>query len=417
MGAMLRPFVFMAALGTGLMSPFDPPNLLPMVDDALKRFSDTSLAFIERSFRPVKAETVPIDAAAVANLDEDLDWRIASRDKTIATWLAFLDKHPNGQHAREAQAALDELTGSAPPTPVPNFAPVVGIANARPPAPDLFAALERPPPPETKSLEVERTVAKWREPRTRYVTLRRYERPATARFTASSRSLQARRPTKSPSFDRASTFPPIITMLFGEWLNQPTGGRTRTSNSARSTRWADTSANIAGIGSGHSGGGTSGGASSGGPGGGGSGSGTGGGASSGGPGGGGSGSGTGGGASSGGPGGGGSGSGGAGGGGSGSGGSGGGTGGGASSGGAGGGGSGGGGPGAGAAGGASAGGASAGAGASAGGASAGAGASAGGASAGAGASAGGAGAGGGAASAGGGAASAGAAGAGGGGSR
>ena len=85
---MLRPFVFMAALGTGLMSSFDPPNVLPMVDDALKRFSDTSLAFIERSFRPVKAETVPIDANAAANLDEDLDWRIASRDKTIATWLA-----------------------------------------------------------------------------------------------------------------------------------------------------------------------------------------------------------------------------------------------------------------------------------------------------------------------------------------
>jgi hypothetical protein len=401
---MLRPFVFMAALGTGLMSPFDPPNVLPMVDDALKRFSDTSLAFIERSFRPVKAETVPIDANAAANLDEDLDWRIASRDKTIATWLAFLDKHPHGQHAREAQAAFDELTGSAPPTPptpAPKLAPVVGIANARPPAPDLFAALERPPRQETKFLEVERTVVKWQEPRTRYVTLRRYERPTTARFTASSRGLQARRPTKPASFERASIFPLIITTLFGEWLNQLTAGRTRTSNSARGTRWVDTSANIAGIGSGHSGGGTSGGGSSGGPGGGGSGSGgsgggTGGGASSGGSGSGGSGGGTGGGASSSG---------------SGSGGSGGGTGGGASSGGAGGGGAGGGGPGgggpgAGAAGGASAGGASAGAGgASAGGASAGAGAgaggaSAGGASAGAGASAGGAGAGAGGASAG-----------------
>jgi hypothetical protein len=365
---MLRPFVFMAALGTGLMSPFDPPNVLPMVDDALKRFSDTSLAFIERSFRPVKAETVPIDANAAANLDEDLDWRIASRDKTIATWLAFLDKHPHGQHAREAQAAFDELTGSAPPTPptpAPKLAPVVGIANARPPAPDLFAALERPPRQETKFLEVERTVVKWQEPRTRYVTLRRYERPTTARFTASSRGLQARRPTKPASFERASIFPLIITTLFGEWLNQLTAGRTRTSNSARGTRWVDTSANIAGIGSGHSGGGTSGGGSSGGPGGGGSGSG-------------GSGGGTGGGASSGGAGGGG----------------------------AGGGGPGGGGPGAGAAGGASAGGASAGAGgASAGGASAGAGAgaggaSAGGASAGAGASAGGAGAGAGGASAG-----------------
>jgi hypothetical protein len=374
---MLRPFVFMAALGTGLMSSFDPPNVLPMVDDALKRFSDTSLAFIERSFRPVKAETVPIDANAAANLDEDLDWRIASRDKTIATWLAFLDKHPHGQHAREAQAAFDELTGSAPPTPptpAPKLAPVVGIANARPPAPDLFAALERPPPQETKFLEVERTVVKWQEPRTRYVTLRRYERPTTARFTASSRGLQARRPTKPASFERASIFPPIVTTLFGEWLNQLTAGRTRASNSARGTRWVDTGPNVAGIGRGHSGGG-SGAAAAGGA------SGSGGGAGGGSGGGAGAAAGAGAGAA------------GAGGAGAGAAGAGGAGAGGAGAGAAGAGGAGAGAAGAGAAGagaGASAGGASAGAGASAGGASAGAGASAGGASAGAGASAGGA---------------------------
>ena len=123
---------------------------LPALDHALRRFSDTSLAFIEKSLTPVKAETEPIDTRAAANLDEDLDWRMA---KTADGWRAFLAKHPNGNRARDAQAELDKLTKPTGPPPAPQapkFAPVVEVANARPPAPDFFAALERPPPPETE---------------------------------------------------------------------------------------------------------------------------------------------------------------------------------------------------------------------------------------------------------------------------
>ena len=178
---MFRPLVFMAAFSAGLLSSFDPPNMLPALDHALRRFSDTSLAFIEKSLTPVKAETEPIDTRAAANLDEDLDWRMA---KTADGLRAFLAKHPNGKHARDAQAELDKLTKPTGPPPAPQapkFAPVVEVANARPPAPDFFAVLERPPPPETKVLEVERTVVKWREQQTRYVTWRRYERPRYVR--------------------------------------------------------------------------------------------------------------------------------------------------------------------------------------------------------------------------------------------
>jgi hypothetical protein len=184
---MFRPFVFMAALVVGTVSPIEPPNLLPALDHAARRFSEASLAFIERSFTPVRAETEPVDAKAAANLDEDLDWRIASQDKTIATWLAFLDKHPHGAHARDAQAELDKLTGANPPPPqTPTFAPVVEVANAQPHEPDVFAALEqRQPPPERRIVEVETTVVKWREPRTRYVTRWRYERPRYSRRPAS----------------------------------------------------------------------------------------------------------------------------------------------------------------------------------------------------------------------------------------
>jgi hypothetical protein len=190
----MRLLVFMAALGLGIGSSFEAPNLWPAIDHALRRFSDASLALIERSLTPVKVQTEPIDATAAANLDEDLDFRIAAQSKTAEGWWAFLDRHPGGVHASVAQEALAQLTGKGavlatapqppPPSPPsrPRFAPVVEVANAppTPPEPDVFAALERPPPPETKVVEVETTIVKWRE-RTRYLTHQRLERPHVRR--------------------------------------------------------------------------------------------------------------------------------------------------------------------------------------------------------------------------------------------
>jgi hypothetical protein len=94
---MFRPLVFMAAFSAGLLSSFDPPKLLPALDHALRRFSDTSLAFIEKSLTPVKAETEPIDTRAAANLDEDLDWRMA---KTVTAGARFSPNIPTAT-ARE----------------------------------------------------------------------------------------------------------------------------------------------------------------------------------------------------------------------------------------------------------------------------------------------------------------------------
>lgn len=173
-----HPMVSASVVATAVLAAFAVAitNPFPALDHALRGFSEASLAFIAKSFTPVRSAPEAISAKAAADLDEDLDWRIASQDKTIATWLAFLDKHPHGPHASAAQAALDKLTDAQPPKAppsAPKFAPVVEVANAppRPPEPDLFAALERPPPPDA------RVVVKWREPRTRYVTRWRYERP------------------------------------------------------------------------------------------------------------------------------------------------------------------------------------------------------------------------------------------------
>ena len=180
---MLRPFVFMAALALGIVGSLEPPVVLPTLDHELRRFSEASLAFIVKTFTPANAQTEPVDPVAAANLDEDLDFRIAEQKETEEGWAAFLDAHPHGKRASIAQAELEKLTrpsekapnGPPPPSPASEFAPVVEIANAPPRQPDFFAALERPPPPETKVVET--TVVKWRERRTRHVTHSAYERP------------------------------------------------------------------------------------------------------------------------------------------------------------------------------------------------------------------------------------------------
>jgi hypothetical protein len=101
---MLRPFAFMAAFVVGLVSS-EPPDVLPALDHELKQFSEASVAFITKALTPAKEQTDAVDKAA-ANLDEDLDWRIAEQAKSKDGWRTFLDAHPNGNHS---SIAKDEL--------------------------------------------------------------------------------------------------------------------------------------------------------------------------------------------------------------------------------------------------------------------------------------------------------------------
>jgi hypothetical protein len=172
----MRTITFIAALTIGVI---DPPHIdLAQVNVGLMHFSEHSLALIQRTFTPVKAETEPIDAKAAATLDEDLDWRIASAAKNDAALRAFLAKHPKGAHAGEAQLTLDKIIGqSAPPAPPPKpvavpllTPPVVDVANAPPqPQPNVFAKLEEQAPPP-------RTIIKWKYERSRTVVEWRYAR-------------------------------------------------------------------------------------------------------------------------------------------------------------------------------------------------------------------------------------------------
>lgn len=61
-----------------------------------------------------------VDPRAAANVDEDLDYRIARRTKSTEGWRSFLAAHPNGPHAKTARGELDKLiaAATAPPPPI-----------------------------------------------------------------------------------------------------------------------------------------------------------------------------------------------------------------------------------------------------------------------------------------------------------
>jgi hypothetical protein len=106
---------------------------LPNLEDIAKpQWLDHIGAIITKSLASAKpqAEVSPVDPVAAAKVDEDLDYRIAERTKSLEGWRAFLTAHPEGPHAQSARAELDKLA-----------APVTSTAAAQ--APDRA-------PPDTK---------------------------------------------------------------------------------------------------------------------------------------------------------------------------------------------------------------------------------------------------------------------------
>ena len=86
---------------------YAPPNLENIANS---RSLDNIGVFIIKSLASAKpqAEVSSVDPIAAANVDEDLDYRIAQRIKSIEGWRSFLTAHPDGPHAQSARAELDE---------------------------------------------------------------------------------------------------------------------------------------------------------------------------------------------------------------------------------------------------------------------------------------------------------------------
>ena len=102
------------ALALPAIYAYAPRNL---VDIAEPRWVDDIGAIVHKSLASAKpeAEVSPIDPAAAASVDEDLDFRIAQRIKSTEGWRSFLTAHPDGLHAQSARAELDELVRAVMP--------------------------------------------------------------------------------------------------------------------------------------------------------------------------------------------------------------------------------------------------------------------------------------------------------------
>jgi hypothetical protein len=91
---------------------YAPPNLENIANS---RSLDNIGVFITKSLASAKPQAeVSVDPIAAANVDEDLDYRIAQRIKSIEGWRSFLTAHPDGPHAQSARAELDAVTPLAP---------------------------------------------------------------------------------------------------------------------------------------------------------------------------------------------------------------------------------------------------------------------------------------------------------------
>ena len=110
----IRKYGFVLALAVAVIYVYAPPTR----DDIAKlRWLDDINVIISKVLAPANREVrvVSVDPVAAANVDEDLDYRIAQRVKSIEGWRSFFAAHPDGSRAQSARAELDKLVGSQTP--------------------------------------------------------------------------------------------------------------------------------------------------------------------------------------------------------------------------------------------------------------------------------------------------------------
>ena len=106
---------------------------------AKPRWLDDISVIVNRPLAPAKPEArvSPVDPIAAANVDEDLDYRIAQRMKSTEGWRSFLAAHAAGPHAQSARAELDKLVPvEKPRAPVAAQASDGGVSDMKTPSED-----------------------------------------------------------------------------------------------------------------------------------------------------------------------------------------------------------------------------------------------------------------------------------------
>src|SRR5690348_4561627 len=120
----VRKYSFVLALALAVIYVYAP---LRLEDLAKPRWLDDINKIISKSLAP--ANVSPLDPVAAANVDEDLDYRIAQRTRSADGWRSFLTAHPGGAHAQSARAELDKLVLAE----IPTATAVAPASNREPP--------------------------------------------------------------------------------------------------------------------------------------------------------------------------------------------------------------------------------------------------------------------------------------------
>ena len=110
----IRKYAFELVLVLAVIYAYAP---LSLKDVAKLRWLDDINVIVNKSLAPAKPEAgvSPVDPIAAANVDEDLDYRIAQRMKSTEGWRSFLAAHPAGLHAQSARSELDKLVSVEKP--------------------------------------------------------------------------------------------------------------------------------------------------------------------------------------------------------------------------------------------------------------------------------------------------------------
>jgi hypothetical protein len=112
-------FKYAIVLASGLAVGFYVHWLLSLEDVAKLKWLDEINVISNKPFVAARpAAVAPIDPAAAALLDEDLDYRIAKRIGSLDGWRSFLIAHGSGVHAQSAREDVEKLLlAEKAPTP------------------------------------------------------------------------------------------------------------------------------------------------------------------------------------------------------------------------------------------------------------------------------------------------------------
>jgi hypothetical protein len=108
-------FSYAIVLSLGLAVGFILKGPLNLEDVANIKWLDEITVVLNKASGPAKpaADVLPIDPAAAALIDEELDYRIAQRLASLEGWRSFLAAHGSGAYAQAARAEVQRRLGVA----------------------------------------------------------------------------------------------------------------------------------------------------------------------------------------------------------------------------------------------------------------------------------------------------------------